>query len=182
MKRALLSTLALLLAASSAFGQDQFVPSPQDPFATNNATIQSTNIEPTQNTIPAPAAAAPSTVMPSTKAPVTIAPATTIPAAIEPAKQVKPYAMSTDTQTYPSARSAHPGVSDYRFEVAKEKARARRLRMEVKKWYGIDSARPTTYPTVHAPIYSAYYNGVFSRPNYYNNSVAPFYFYQSVNR
>ncbi len=172
MKRALLSTLALLLAASSAFGQDQFVPSPQDPFAANNATIQSTNFDPTQNTIPAPAVTAPKTTVPSV----------TVPAAIEPAKQVKPYAMSTDTQTYPSARSAHPGVSDYRFEVAKEKARARRLRMEVKKWYGIDSARPTTYPTVHAPIYSAYYNGVFSRPNYYNNSVAPFYFYQSVNR
>lgn len=172
MKRALFSTLALLLAASSAFGQEQSVPSKQDPFAINNATIQSSGFEPTQNTIPAPVVAVPTRAVPSVS----------VPAAIAPAKQVKPYAMSTDTQSYPSVRSAQPGVSDYRFEVAKEKARARRLRMEVKKWYGIDSARPTTYPTVHAPIYSAYYNGVFSRPNYYSNSAAPFYFYQSVNR
>ena len=172
MKHALLSTLTLLLAASSAFGQEQIVPSKQAPLATNNATIQSSGFDPTQNTIPAPSVATPTTKVPSG----------TVPATIEPVNQVKPYAMSTDTQTYPSVRSAQPGVSDYRFEVAKQKARARRLRMEVKKWYGIDSARPTTYPTVHAPIYSAYYNGVYSRPNYYNNSVAPFYFHQSVNR
>lgn len=158
MNRALYSTLALLLVSTSVFGQELPAPQQKDPFATNNATIQSTGFQAVaQNQIPAPSVDA-------------------------PVKQVKPYAMSIDKQTYSSAGYQYSGVSDYRIQVAREKARARRMRIEAKKWYGIDSARPTTLPSGSIGVYSAYYNGVYSRPHYYNRSATPYYYYQSVNR
>lgn len=84
-----------------------------------------------------------------------------------PKPEVKVVELKDDEQAYQSVpRNNQFGVSDYRLEVAREKARARRMRMEVKKWYGIDSARPVVAPRVDLSTYNAYYNGVFSRQGY----------------
>jgi hypothetical protein len=87
-----------------------------------------------------------------------------------------------DKTKYRSENNFSTQVSDYRFEIAKERARARRMRIEAKKWYGVDSARPNVIPNGHVPTYSAYYNGFFSPSVYPINRGQSFYFYQSFAR
>lgn len=100
-----------------------------------------------------------------------------------PAPRAEILELKEDNQVYRSATHNNSlGVSDYRFEVAKERARARRMRLEVKKWYGVDSARPVVAPRGNLPTYSAYYNGVFSRHSLQYNYGNSFYFHVPVAR
>lgn len=98
-----------------------------------------------------------------------------------PRARIQPIQLKPDTQIYASGEYNNAyGVSQYRVEVAREKARARRMRMEVNKWYGIDPARPVVAPRVDLSTYSAYYNGVFSRPNHlqqHGGYFAPHFYY-----
>ena len=104
----------------------------------------------------------------------------------EPKKEIQTVELKEDTQTYRSSGYNKSGVSEYQLAVARERARARRMRMEVKKWYGIDSARPVVSTRGNIGVYSNYYNGVPSRfghhyGNPYYNS-ANFYFHVPVSR
>lgn len=192
MSRTLVAIAGILFCSTCAFGQD-FVPK-NTTFKTNRASFQPPSstftpvqekseppappINQTQATIqPTPVQQQPTIILPAKQEPETIV---ELP---QPKAEMEVVELKADTQKYNSTGHNNIyGVSDYRIEVARERARARRMRMEAKKWYGIDPARPAVAPRGHLPTYSAYYNGVFSRPGYQYNHGASFYFHMPVNR
>ncbi len=196
MNRTILTLAGILFCTSYAFGQEFVVPQNTNSFQTNRASFQpptttgfqveTQKAEPPTPEIEGPTATIepvptqetnePAVILPINEGPE---PSVQLPA---PKVEIKPV-LREDTQVYKSTQHNNSmGVSDYRFEVAKEKARARRMRIEAKKWYGIDSSRPSVAPRGHLPTYSAYYNGVFSRPSYQYNRGAQFYFHVPVTR
>ena len=60
------------------------------------------------------------------------------------------------------------GVSQRRIEIAQQKSQMRRMRMEMQKWKGHDSVRPAVAPLGNVPIYSSYYNGVFTEQSLFH--------------
>ena len=194
MSRNLLAIAGILICSTCAFGQD-FVPKNTNTFQTNRASFQppSNSFTPVQEKSEPPAPPineTQATIQPAPakqEQPTIILPAKqeteTIVELPSPRMEITPVDLKEDTQKYNSTGHNNIyGVSDYRIEVARERARARRLRMEAKKWYGIDPARPAVAPRGYLPTYSAYYNGVFSRPSYQYNHGANFYFHVPVNR
>lgn len=191
MKHSLYIVAVLALMVSQTSAQDFFVPDSKPAASPSQATIAPApaTIAPTQvdsGTLPAPVqqvqpaasfqpAPAKLDPTPSFQPPVPVEPAksfeptTLSPASIGPVNDSQDEAgiqLKADTEEYKSGGPASSSVSDYRFEVAKEKARLRRLRIESKKWMGIDSFRPTVVTPGNMAVYSAYYNGFHARPSY----------------
>ena len=187
MSRTVLTLLGVLFISATALGQEFVVPQNKT-FQANRAAFQPPRpaqfktVSQQEPEPPAPASIQPSILVPQKnlttgQAPVDREPSVELPAPRPPVQTE----LKEDRSVYRRTPQNTPGISDHRVQVARELARSRRMRMEAKKWYGIDSARPTVVPQGHLPTYSAYYNGVFSRPGYRQNA-SRFYFHVPVAR
>lgn len=201
MSRSLTTILGILLLSSVGVAQEFVVPQKAGPLQTNRASFQppsnsrfassrqqaeppTPEIEPARATIQ-PAARDQLPAVQTRQTTILSQPQNPESSAISelPAPKQPVIELKEDKSTYRSTpHNNFYGFSDYSIAVARERARARRMRMEAKKWYGIDSSRPAVAPHGYLPTYSAYYNGVFSRPGYQYNRGANFYFYVPVSR